>query len=79
MAKPTDSDVIALIFGSSDGSYVVCTTPDELIAAADAVVQAGGTPIAFHRTGHHRPDVVNINHGGSGVQARDIHGGVNLR
>lgn len=79
MATPTDPGVIALVFGTGD-SYTVCVTPDELVAAAQAVLDEGGSPIVFHRTGHHRPDVVNISHGGTGgIQARDIHGGVNLR
>lgn len=79
MAKATDPETIAVVF-NSDGSYVACTTPEEVLAAADAVVAARGKPVLFHRTGHGRSaDVVNINHGGTGgVQARDIHGGVRL-
>jgi hypothetical protein len=74
MATPTDPDVIALIFGSSDGSYVVCTTPEEVLAAADAVSAAGGTPVLFHRSGCGRP--ADVSYSGARVHARDIHGRV---
>lgn len=80
MAKPTDANVIGLVFSTWDDTYVACTTPEEVGPAADAVVADGGKPVLFHRSGHGRPDVVNVASGpGTRVQAHTIHGGVNLR
>jgi hypothetical protein len=70
----------AVVFNSSDGSHIVCATPDEVSSAIAQVVFDGGVPNVFTRNGGTQ-QVNNRVSGpvhGSITMARDIHGGVRL-
>lgn len=71
------NEACAVVF-SSDGTHIVCATPDDMVDAINAIVASGCVPNPFTRK-IARPQVTNQVNGnvhGSITMAHTIHGGV---
>lgn len=72
------STAFAVVYAGDGSRHKLCWTADDVVDATTELAAPGGRPVVFHRRGAHA-SVVNIAPAGfTGVQARDIRGGVRI-